>query len=209
MQIYKQDNHLYVSFWMDSTEVLIYVGQGNMSSGPDNNGLLYSSLMSPSLHCRAIQDVSWSGENKAPTNPTLLKDTVSEVVKSWFGQESLCGHTDLHVFHRGNLPDVWYCDKILDAYVQPYAAAVANDFILMDDNTWPHWAVLVEDYLENQGLEWMKWPAQFPDINPIEHVWDYHGRQVAVSILPPRLLHELEQGPICVWSLLLLRRLTT
>ena len=71
--------------------MLVYVGQGNMSPGSDNNGLLYSSLTSPGLHCRAIQSVYWSGDNKAPdtTNPTLLKDTVFEVVESWFGQESL------------------------------------------------------------------------------------------------------------------------
>ena len=71
--------------------MLVYVGQGNMSPGPDNSGLLYSSLRSPDLHCRAIQGMYWSGENKAldTTNLTLLKDTVLEVVESWFGQESL------------------------------------------------------------------------------------------------------------------------
>ena len=74
----------------------------------------------------------WSGENKAPDtiNPTLLKDTVLEMVESSFGQESL-SNTDLHVFHDGNLTGVIYRDKILDAYVRLYAAAIGNDFILM------------------------------------------------------------------------------
>ena len=98
---------------MDNTEVLVYTWQGKMSPGPDNNGSLYSSLTCPGLHCRAIQNVYWSGENKAPdtTNPTLLKDTVMEVVESWFGQKSLGGHTDLHVFHGGNLTGVRYRDN--------------------------------------------------------------------------------------------------
>ena len=43
-----------------------------------------------------------------------------------------------------------YCDEILDAFVRPYAAAIGNDFILMDDNAQSHQAVLVEDYLESQ-----------------------------------------------------------
>ena len=78
---------------MDSTEVLFYIEQGNISPGPDrdNNGFLYSSLTSPILLCRAIQRMYWSGKNKAPytTYPTLLKETVLEVVGSRFGKESL------------------------------------------------------------------------------------------------------------------------
>ena len=66
---------------------------------------------------------------------------------------SLGGHTDLHVFHGGNLTGVRYHDEILDAYVRPYAAATGNDFILMDDNAQPHLVMLVEDNLESQGLE--------------------------------------------------------
>ncbi|GFW23433.1 transposable element Tcb2 transposase [Trichonephila clavipes] len=47
---------------------------------------------------------------------------------------SLGGHTDLHVFHGGTVTGLRYRDKILDPYVRPYAAAIGNDFILMDDN---------------------------------------------------------------------------
>ncbi|GFV35825.1 nuclease HARBI1 [Trichonephila clavipes] len=39
-----------------------------------------------------------------------------------------------------------YRDEILDPYVRPYAAAIGNDFILMDDNARPHRARIVEDY---------------------------------------------------------------
>ena len=71
---------------------------------------------------------------------------------------SLGGQSDLHVFHGGNFTGMRYRGEILDAYVRPYAAAICNDFILMDDNARPptarpHRAVLVEDYLESQGLE--------------------------------------------------------
>ena len=52
---------------------------------------------------------------------------------AWAGISLGC-HTDLHVFPGENLTGVRYRDKILDAYVRPYAAAVGNDFTLMDDN---------------------------------------------------------------------------
>ncbi|GFW60685.1 transposable element Tcb2 transposase [Trichonephila clavipes] len=113
---------------------------------------------------------------------------------------SLGGHTDLHVFHGETVTGLRYRDEILDPYVRPYAAAIGNEFILMDDNARPHRAGIVEEYLEDHGLERMEWPARSPDLHPIEHLWDYLGREVAALNPPPRSLHELKQGLFCVWS---------
>ncbi|GFU01025.1 DDE_3 domain-containing protein [Trichonephila clavipes] len=72
----------------------------------------------------------------------------------------------------------------------------------MDDNARPHRARIVEEYLEDHGLERMEWPARSPDLNPIKHLWVYLGREVAALNPPPGSLHELKQGLLCVWSLL-------
>ncbi|GBO06873.1 hypothetical protein AVEN_128756-1 [Araneus ventricosus] len=59
---------------------------------------------------------------------------------------------------------------------------------------WAGMAVVVEEYLEDNGLERMEWPAQSPDLNPIKHFWDYLGRQVDALSPPPKSFDELEQG---------------
>ncbi|GFT43143.1 hypothetical protein TNCV_5119931 [Trichonephila clavipes] len=39
-------------------------------------------------------------------------------------------------------------------------------------------------YMEDHGLERMEWPRS-PDLNPIEHLWDYLGIEVAALNPPP------------------------
>ncbi|GFW42830.1 transposable element Tcb2 transposase [Trichonephila clavipes] len=91
-------------------------------------------------------------------------------------------------------------DEILRPIVVPYAAAIGDDFILMDDNCRPHRANLVEDFLFEEGIVRMKWPTCSPDRNPIEHVWDALGRQVAGHQPPPQTLQELGRALLEEWD---------
>ncbi|GFU60106.1 transposable element Tcb2 transposase [Trichonephila clavipes] len=94
-------------------------------------------------------------------------------------------HTDLYIIRDEPLTARRYRDEILTPIVVPYAAAIGDGFILMDDNCMPHRANLVEDFLFEEGILRMEWAACSPDINPIEHVWDALGRRVA-GRHPPR-----------------------
>ena len=89
------------------------------------------------------------------------------------------GKTDLHIIDNGTLTALRYVNEILDFYVRPYAGAVGENFILMDDNARAHRARITDQYLEQARIVRMEWPARFPYLNPIEHAWDM--LQTAVS----------------------------
>ncbi|GFX73505.1 transposable element Tcb2 transposase [Trichonephila clavipes] len=54
-----------------------------------------------------------------------------------------------------------------------------------------HRTVAAEQLLESEDIERMDFPARSPDLNPIEHVWDFLGRRLAARTLPPVTIREL------------------
>ncbi|GFX81526.1 transposable element Tcb2 transposase [Trichonephila clavipes] len=117
-----------------------------------------------------------------------------------YGGISIDGRTDLYINQDGTLTARRYRDEILKPIVVPYAAAIGDDFILMDDNCRPHRANLVEGFLFEEGIVRMEWPACSPDMNPIEHVWDALARRVAGRQPPPQTLQELERAVLEEWD---------
>ncbi|GFX46179.1 transposable element Tcb2 transposase [Trichonephila clavipes] len=108
-----------------------------------------------------------------------------------YGGISNDGRTDLYIIRDGLLTALRYREEILRPIVVHYAASIGDDFILMDDNCRPPRANLVEDFLFEEGIVRIDWSACFPDMDPIEHVWDALGRQVAGRQPPPQTLQEL------------------
>ena len=92
-------------------------------------------------------------------------------VMVWAGI-SARGKTELHVIDNSMLTALRYVNETLDVYVCPYAGAVGENFILMDDNARAHRARITDQYLEQATNIRMEWPARSPNLNPIEHAWD-------------------------------------
>ncbi|GFV82837.1 HTH_Tnp_Tc3_2 domain-containing protein [Trichonephila clavipes] len=99
--------------------------------------------------------------------------------------------TDLLIFDAGSVNGTRYCNEILLPYVRLFRGAMGLQFLFMDDNAPCHHTVAAEQLLESEDMDRMDWPARSPDLNPIEHVWDFLGRRLAARTLPPVTIREL------------------
>ncbi|GFV68196.1 transposable element Tcb2 transposase [Trichonephila clavipes] len=85
-------------------------------------------------------------------------------------------------------------------YVRLFRGAMGLQFLFMDNNAPYHRAVAAEQLLESEDIERMDWPARSPDLNPIEHVWDFLGRRLAARTLPPVTIRELRLALQDEWA---------
>ena len=78
---------------------------------------------------------------------------------------------------QGNLNAQGYINQILQPeavlFIQRHGPA-----ILMHDNARPHVARICRQFLIRNNVNVLPWPAVSPDMNRIEHIWDYLGRKV-------------------------------
>ncbi|GFV11847.1 transposable element Tcb2 transposase [Trichonephila clavipes] len=103
----------------------------------------------------------------------------------------LGSRTDLYIFDAHSVNGTRYCNEILLPYVRLFRGAMGLMFLFMDDNAPCHRTVAAEQLLESEEIERMDWPARSPDLNPIEHLWDFLGRRLESRTLPPVTIREL------------------
>jgi transposase len=84
-----------------------------------------------------------------------------------------------------------YILECIEPHVVPYAPFIDENFVFMDDNTHPHMARIVVRYLEQVGIRRLPWSANSPDLNRIEHVWDFLSKRVRRRQLRPETLNGL------------------
>ncbi|GFT99723.1 transposable element Tcb2 transposase [Trichonephila clavipes] len=112
------------------------------------------------------------------------------------GEAAIIPRTSL----KGTVNGTRYCNEILLPYVRLFRGAMGLQFLFMDDNAPCHRTVTSEQLLESEDIERMDWPARSPDLNTIEHVWDFLGRRLAARTLPPVTIRELRLALQDEWA---------
>ena len=69
----------------------------------------------------------------------------------------------------------------------------------MHDNARPHVAWIYQQFLNINDVNVLTWPAVSPDMNLIEHIWDYLGRKVRARG-DVHNLRDLENALIQEWN---------
>ena len=77
---------------------------------------------------------------------------------------------------QGNLNAHGYINQILQPETVPFLKR-HGPAILMHDNARPHVARIRRQFLNRNNVKVLPWPAVSPDMDPIEHIWDYLGRK--------------------------------
>ncbi|GFV50946.1 transposable element Tcb2 transposase [Trichonephila clavipes] len=134
-----------------------------------------------------------------PRNITERDHFPSRGVMVWAGI-MMDGRKDLYFFDTGSVTAQRYTDEVLESYVRLFRGAVGPDFIFMVDNAPCHQAVLIDDFLETENIQRMSWPTNSPDLNPIVHVCDMLGRQIAALSHLPSSVTELKRALQEAWN---------
>lgn len=106
--------------------------------------------------------------------------------------------TDLVVIH-GNLNARGYVNQVIRPVVVPlFQQRPALTF--QHDNARPHTARFTRNFLIANNIDVLPWPANSPDCNPIEHMWDVLGRRLRRRDPQPQNVQQLTNALHDEWA---------
>ncbi len=98
--------------------------------------------------------------------------------------------------------------EILESALLPFLLDVFPDtHRFMQDNDPKHTSNYAKDFIATSGIQWMKTPAESPDMNPIENLW-HELKEFLQREIKPRVKEELVQGIQAFWSTVTVEKCT-
>ena len=75
----------------------------------------------------------------------------------------------------------------------------AGEAIIQQDNDPKHTSKMAQKWFSENHIQMLDWPAQSPDLNPIEHLWNHLKKQLQKYSSPPKGVWELWERVEMEW----------
>ena len=137
---------------------------------------------------------------KSNMKPTFKSGYVTLSVWAAF---SMFGRTTL-VRINGSL-NQWKYRDILEEHSLPFANKYhggTDHFIFQHDNCGPHRAKSIKSYMSSKHISLLPWPAQSPDLNPIENLWAILKKKLRTQDRYPSNVDALYNQLSTIWDTL-------
>jgi hypothetical protein len=116
-----------------------------------------------------------------------------------WGGISHVGKTNLKIV-VGNLNGIRYRDEILAPIVLPFIRTHHFNHVFQQDNARCHISRVAMNYLNDNHIRTLPWPALSSDLSPIEHLWDELGRRVRRRVNPPESIDQFQRALTDEWN---------
>ena len=107
-------------------------------------------------------------------------------------------HRTQLVIVPGNMNGTVYRDTIVRPHILPFIRR--HGAVFQQDNARPHVARVVTQFVQQQNIPTLPWPAVSPDLSPIEHVWDEMKRRLRNLPNQPQNMQQLARVLVRLWN---------